>query len=677
MKHTAGQPAYSRLAMTLVLICLAAALPRIYLGATQYIEYDGYWHVFIAMQDRWANFLQEYRDNFHPPLFYLLLKIPLWFGRSALLYRAISILSGVAAIFLIGRIAARISLWRATPAIAALAFGLALPSIIISCEVRSYMLCVFFVLASLYYLLDLLSPGRHAGSRAGFAASAVLAAYSHYCAFFYVFGAALATAVIGIFSLRREYPRRMLLDLATFVPVAALIVFLYVTHAGPHAVVTGHLKDFSLQSGESVPGFLFRNSRYLFNSFSPVTAGTRPQFIGVLAGLIAAAAAAAYVIRRPRPENARATAIALVGLAILGGTLAGGILGKYPFGGFLRQQYILFPFAVLWVSILLDRAGHGIRNRRLSAALAAAVMLLILGVSAVKFYRFPKVRTEIGTAEVSRFRTAFPSPAAVYVDQYNLILFFIHYHDWTWTFVRTDAAVPAMATYRVSKGKRHFLVVRDWSRWNADLADPALYADLASCMRSQPLPSLTIFHVSEEPRATNETDASIANRVGKLASDADLSATKLSILGNLSTYAELVPGRGRSEVELLSTFHGCDDTGGCITYSGKWETGIFQGAANDTITYTVQPGATARSTFTGTWVKYVYTKGYNRGFAAVAIDGVEKAIIDLYCPGVQWQQSTTFEGLAPGKHTIEIRALGRHSPAATDAAVDVDAIVTP
>ena len=89
-------------AQLLILISLAAAIPRIYLGATQHIDYDGYLHVFIAMQNKWEIFWQECQADFHPPLFYLLLKVVLWFGRSALIYRAISILTGVGSVFIVG-----------------------------------------------------------------------------------------------------------------------------------------------------------------------------------------------------------------------------------------------------------------------------------------------------------------------------------------------------------------------------------------------------------------------------------------------------------------------------------------------------------------------------------------------------------------------------------------------
>src|SRR5690348_10054606 len=182
-------------------IALLAALPRLYLAATQFIEYDGYWHVFIAMQDNWQQFQWEYQSNFHPPLFYLLLKLALLFGHNRMVYRAISLLTGVAAVFVIGKIAQKVSLRRETAVVAALAYGLALPAIIISCEVRSYMLSVFFVLVSFYYFLDMVGPagGASGKSRALFALSAILAGYSHYGAFFYVFACAVCAALFDLF----------------------------------------------------------------------------------------------------------------------------------------------------------------------------------------------------------------------------------------------------------------------------------------------------------------------------------------------------------------------------------------------------------------------------------------------------------------------------------------------
>ena len=74
---------------------VAALVPRFVLGASQFIQFDGYWHVFTATQDRWALFLSEWHIDAHPPLYYLLLRIVAKMGHSHLVYRSASIIPGV------------------------------------------------------------------------------------------------------------------------------------------------------------------------------------------------------------------------------------------------------------------------------------------------------------------------------------------------------------------------------------------------------------------------------------------------------------------------------------------------------------------------------------------------------------------------------------------------------
>src|SRR5436305_8139459 len=58
----------------LLFISFLALLPRVVLGATQFINYDGYWHLFIATQDSWRMLVSEWKGAAHPPLYFLLLR---------------------------------------------------------------------------------------------------------------------------------------------------------------------------------------------------------------------------------------------------------------------------------------------------------------------------------------------------------------------------------------------------------------------------------------------------------------------------------------------------------------------------------------------------------------------------------------------------------------------------
>ncbi|HLM99711.1 MAG TPA: hypothetical protein VK335_10540 [Bryobacteraceae bacterium] len=661
----------------LLAISLLAAIPRIYLGATQFIEYDGYWHVFIAMQDDWHQFYKEYQSNFHPPLFYLLLKVAIWFGRTPLVYRAISLLTGIAAVFVTGKIAERLSVYQYTPVVAALAYGVALPSIIISCEVRSYMLSVFLILVSFYYFLDVLSEPAHTPikSRALFALYAVLAGYSHYGAFLYICACVVTAMLFDVSLFRRKLWKRLAQDGVTFGAIAAALAYVYMTHGQPHAVVAGHLHKRYFQSGhESLWVFLTRNSHDLFNWFSPfpVTGGITVYV--VFTAMILAAAWLVYLIRRlTRPENVRAAAALLTSAMLLAIIVAGGVLGKYPYGGELRQQFFLFPFVILCGCILLDRIAEAL-NPRPATALLLSVSAVTIGAWSFAFAQYPKINTELGTAQMNRFRRDFPSPPAVYVDQFNLINFFTHYHDWRWHFVGHCQDAPAIDIYRVTRADQSFLLLRDFARWNLDWADQALFHDLAGCVREQRLPSLTVFYARQQPQADAiQRESEVASRMLAGAASQSLCVSKLMVNG-ARVYVRFVAGQCEPEIEPARKCAKCDDTNWSITYAGNWMRGEFEQASNATLTYTNDPAAVARFSFEGTELQYWYTKAFNRGLAAIFIDGVSKGVIDLYSPTLEWQTSSAFGGLPPGRHTVEIRATGRHDPASQDSYIDIDTL---
>jgi len=671
----------ARGSLLLLGIALLAVIPRLYFAATQFVEYDGYWHVFVAMQDNWSNFRNDYQANFHPPLFYLLLKVALWFGRTTWVYRAIPLATGVAAVFVIGRIAQKITFWRYSSVAGALAYGLLLPSVVISCSVRSYMLSVFFVLVSLYYFLDMLTDGARAStkSRIWFATGAVLACYSHYFAFFYVAAVGAVTAVFWLISPRQERVRRLARDLVTFVPINAALAVLYDTHARSHVVPTGHLRAFYLLPGDSQTwfDFLARNGQLEFNLFSPLRVEEAGLFFLVFVFLVLGTGRVVFLIRNlKRPENAGALGIVLTGVLILAGIAAGGVLGKYPFGGELRQQFLIFPFAVLGGVILFDRLAAAARPK-LAAAATWAAIAAIAAASTVTLAQYPNLGPDLDSGQTVRFQRDFPALHAVYVDQFSLIIFFSYFDDWNWKFAGHCAAVPTLDIYSLSRGAENMLVFRDLTRWNADITGAALYSDLAKCMQARAVESLVIFHIRQDARATRIGDERIlAAQVARQAAVAGICAKRMLVRG-AAVHAELRTGKCATEIEALDACARCDDTSWGIDYLGNWTRAEFGNASEGTLTYTAQPGAEARLTFAGASVTYVYTKAFNRGMAAVTIDGKPRGIVDLYSPALEWQSSTTFGGLNPGTHTITIQVLGRQRSESKGAFVDVDAIVVP
>jgi hypothetical protein len=114
-----------------------------------------------------------------------------------------------------------------------------------------------------------------------------------------------------------------------------------------------------------------------------------------------------------------------------------------------------------------------------------------------------------------------------------------------------------------------------------------------------------------------------------------------------------------------------DDQDPRLRYKGQWvPLRQFGQACGGTLSYTDAPGAEVTLPFHGTSVTYVFTRAYTRGLAEVLIDGTRREVIDEYAPGVEWHSEATYDGLAPGPHTITIRVL--HTKAANSRAFDVD-----
>ena len=492
----------------LVVVCIVSTIPSVYLALTQFVEYDGFWHVFIAQQDNWRNFLWDYQTNDHPLLFYLLLKILVHFGRSVLLYRSISLAAGIGSAYLLGRIARKLSGSPFTAPLTALAFGLSLPAIEIAISVRSYMLCTFFVLLSFYYFLDLLphegmEPSRKI--RVRFAISTMLAVSSHYFSFFYVAACGLVLAAL---CLKHRVPwKTCLAHGLTFLPVLALMEYFYQSHLRLNTTNLNHVPDFLYQGGEPKIKFLLRNLLNLFNYTAPWQFTDRRPFEKVAAALAAGAIGITAFAR------SRARIPLLMTLILLLELAGAGLAGRYPFGGFLRQQFILFPFLVLSAGICFDRLLTWAGPRRVAPVIAAIAAGVVLAVFVSRFEAYPKMHDELATREMTLFRATFPGPQAIFSDQFNLILLFTFYHQWQWRFIQKVPMETPVDEYTVSQNPHSMELFRDKRRWIFDFQDPTLYRDMAEILRRTRVTSLTVFCIHAEPGSRSQA-SEVAFRTG-------------------------------------------------------------------------------------------------------------------------------------------------------------------
>jgi hypothetical protein len=116
-----------------------------------------------------------------------------------------------------------------------------------------------------------------------------------------------------------------------------------------------------------------------------------------------------------------------------------------------------------------------------------------------------------------------------------------------------------------------------------------------------------------------------------------------------------------------------EQTAPSIVYSGTWTTSGLPGHSGGSLAYSSQVNGTATFTFTGTGVDYIGAKWYNRGIAAISLDGGPEQMRDLYAPGVvgdtgtvQYQQVIWgLRGLPNGPHTLRVRVTGNNGGAAS------------
>jgi hypothetical protein len=543
-----GSEQYARSIGLLSIVALVAVVPRLLAGLSDPITYDGYWHLFIA-----RNLVREYRSLAHPPLFPLLLKASDAIHHSRLSYEAVSIASGAGAVFLFGRILQKLRTSPAVPVLGALAFAFFPSAIRMSSVLESYMLCVLFVLAAFLAYLDLVRPDPPAvprRSRVAFASYASLALLSHYVAGLFFAACLAAPLLVAVVrpsyrhAFRRALKRRYAADAATLLIPAAVGGLLFWFLARPWVRSLNHLPEFYFQpGGETAASFLVRNLANTFNLFSPFTVArhwTAILLLGVFALVVFATSVTGNSPEESLGARAMPSAILLLLLAI---GMAGGLLGRYPFGGAMRHQFLLLVFGLLAGFVAFDRLlGF--------ASPILRVLLVVLCASAITANTVQNLRAwwtpgpDPFDAEARTFWSEFPNAHHVHLDQFNLIGFFAQHHDWLWTFLGRAAGNPSLERYEISREKRRLTVVAHRDLWNMDFRDPSLYDALAgSRSASDPL-CLEIFCVRQPlpGRPANADKRDLDDRITELAPYAGLHANKLLVRGD-DVFGDFCAGR--------------------------------------------------------------------------------------------------------------------------------------
>jgi hypothetical protein len=522
----------------LTAIAAVALVIRAYIGSIEFMEFDEWQQVFMASAPRWKDLAYELNAEAHPPAFYLILKALITLGHSKLLYRCIALVPGTGSVVLVGIIARKLLRSSAMALLCAAALALSTAAITISIEVRQYQLAVFFLLVAFDAFLDMWTDEapRRRRPYVIYAVSAGLAVLCHYSAVVFLGACALLAGARWMFdsTRRRQWDWGLAASLAS--PLA-LFASLYVAHARKRGIL-GYLYDFywGQTPGETLAGFLSRNVQNFWNLFALVRL-PEPRDRGIVLALAAVLglASAAIVFRTRRPGDRSTLAILLASVMV--GELAGlSIARAYPFGGFLRHQYVVGPFLILAAFAVLDRLAS-LAGRRARIVLMTSTGLILIGHLVAEWPRLVVWPNYVVYAEeFNSYRAAFPDARAVYVDHFGVIGYFINTDDRRRRFVRRIDDVFAIDEYHINGPSGGVEIFYDKTRYTLNMRRPSLYRSLARCLKQSGAKQLTLFFFSPGDVPLRDGPDTLRRVITQTAAEQGLTATKV-VVGKTTIFA--------------------------------------------------------------------------------------------------------------------------------------------
>ena len=382
---------------------------------------------------------------------------------------------------------------------AAGAYGISSTLIEIFCDVRGYALALFFVIASFWYLLRFL---RHeVGALLAFSVIVSLGVLTEYYVVFYL------AACVAVLLAQRKWGA---VAAACILPCLTM-AWLYFVHLRIQPSTENNVLDFYWNGRGSVWAFVWSGIRSDFGYLMPF--GLDTSHANVLA-LVMLGVLVAGVALRSAP--AQILALLLLELAILG------ITRRYPFGGYARQQSVLFPFVFLTMFGVVDLVVASVTFRALRAAVVALVTAVVAASFVYDWRHVPKISKELFTETYADFARVSKSQA-VYVDQFSLIAYYIHVHSWEWTIERRLRCPERVDVYQtVSPAGEKRLVVRNLDEWNFDLTRPDTYNVLANAMQQSHLSSIDLFYYRQGGETMSRDIASEKIAIQRLSGQAGL-----------------------------------------------------------------------------------------------------------------------------------------------------------
>jgi len=384
---------HSKLAPTATLLTLLAitayvAFVEISNALPKTMGYDEAWHIFVAVvSPRWHSALAMSADS-HPPLYYPLLRALSRLGYDPFWPRLLSVVPTILCVPLWYSLLRKLKVGVLTALVGTVVLASAYSFLHVGVLVRSYAITVFLLIGALWFWIDLL-PGSSGQPRRR---SAVLSLALFSLAFGFLYAGAFATtAVFGATLLVMASSgdaRQAIVDnwrqhsrwpeWAAFFGFHLLIVGWFYIGWGQNINddIPHYLSAFSHNLEQSVAEFLLYTTRLEIALFTPLAG--YPDWLLDLGGVVIASTVVLLTVIYLRTGNTVRAVLMLTPILLTTILAALSIIEKFPFGGYLRHQYVLFPFLLLLLPLALDTLWRRFPNawlQRIGLTLVLAIAI--------------------------------------------------------------------------------------------------------------------------------------------------------------------------------------------------------------------------------------------------------------------------------------------------------------
>jgi hypothetical protein len=154
-------------------------------------------------------------------------------------------------------------------------------------------------------------------------------------------------------------------------------------------------------------------------------------------------------------------------------------LGRYPYGGVLRHQYLFLSLFLIALAVALDQVrSPGMRRVAMAlvaiGALGSAVAAWTARLNAA-FERAPKS---------GLCRDVVRDGSAVYVDQFSVVPFFGERLDWKWSYLGPLDDSGRLHLWRAAGPGTTLAVCHDQGRWNSHFDEVGLDPIFRTCLEA-------------------------------------------------------------------------------------------------------------------------------------------------------------------------------------------------